>query len=110
MTDLRCLSELLHDAHMKGFDQESAFGCVVPLVTYNLDGEYYLLVQVWDRFTDAEPKWEYSLWFYDGDWRMVRGFPDDRWEDGAPYIKSAVAVRADLDRRKQEQSGGNNFD
>lgn len=96
MNDLRCLSELLTDAFMKGFDQESAFGCVVPLVTYNLDWEHYLLVQVWDRFTDTEPKWAYSLWHHDGNWRKVRDFSEDKWEDGAPYVKSAIAVEADL--------------
>ena len=100
MTDLRCISELLNDALMKGYEQESAFGTVAPLVHYNLDWEHYLLVQTWNRFSDGKPEWEYSLWFYDGKWAKVRGFPDHKWEGGAPYVEASVCVKEHLASRR----------
>ena len=101
MRDLRCISELLNDALMKGYEQESAFGVVAPLVTYNLDWEHYLLVQTWNHFADGKPEWEYSLWHYDGEWTKLRDFPEHRWVEGnPPYVEASILVKEHIAQRK----------
>jgi hypothetical protein len=76
MSDLRCITELVHDTLMKGYEQESSLGAVAPCAHFNLDFYHYLLVQVWDYFDgDDNPNWHYSLWYFNGEGVKLCDFP-----------------------------------
>ena len=100
---LKAIPELVHDAVLgsqKLNIYESEFGGVVPLVIYDHDWQFHILVQEWNNFDDR-PKWTFSLWFIGSDnetskWETatkVRNFPDHQWDDGnIPYVASALIV------------------
>lgn len=96
--DLKAIPDLVKDAvYQTGTTTDgvysSKFGGVAPIVIYDHDWEFHVLVQVWDNFTD-EPKWSFSLWFVDSDGATkVRDFPEHEWGTGnIPYVASALIV------------------
>ena len=96
--DLKAIPELVKDAvYRTGREVDgiyhSKFGGVVPIVIYDHDWNFHVLVQVWDDYDD-EPKWSFSLWFVDGDGATnVRDFPEHEWGTGnIPYVASAIIV------------------
>ena len=98
MSDLRCITELVHDTLIKGYEQESSLGAVAPCAHFNLDICHYLLVQVWDYFDgDDNPTWHYSLWYFDGEGKKLCDFPQHKWEDGAPWVEASVVAQRHAD-------------
>lgn len=96
--DLKAIPELVKDAVCRTGTAvdgiyHSKFGGVVPIVTYDHDWNFHVLVQVWDDYDD-EPKWSFSLWFVDSDGATkVRDFPEHEWGTGnIPYVASAIIV------------------
>jgi len=104
--DLRTTPELVIDALRHGGEHESKFCSVVPLVVYDHDWQYHILIQEWDCFAD-ERKWTYSLWFIDYEAHdeaiKVRDFPDHEHGD-VPYVASALAVE-EWSKSLQERKG-----
>ena len=109
---LKAIPELVHDAVLgspRMNSHQSDFGEVVPLVIYDHDWEFHILVQEWSNFDD-EPKWTFSLWFIGSDddgkgviATKIRDFPDHDWRTGnIPYIASALIVE---ERRRRLRSG-----
>ncbi len=109
--NLKAIPELVYDAVLGSPQMEyrSDFGGVAPLVIYDHDWEFHVLVQEWNNFDD-EPKWTFSLWFIGSDddgkgviATKVRDFPDHDWRTGnIPYVASALIVE---ERRKKLRSG-----
>lgn len=96
--DLKAIPELVKDAVCRTGTTvdgiyHSKFGGVVPIVIYDHDWNFHVLVQVWDDYDD-EPKWSFSLWFVDSDGATkVRDFPEHEWGTGnIPYVASAIIV------------------
>ena len=95
---LKAIPELVVDAvYRTGKEVDgiyfSKFGGVVPIVVYDHDWQFHVLVRVWDDYDD-NPKWAYSLWFVDSDGATkVRDFPEHEWGTGnIPYVASALVV------------------